>query len=557
MTSVGQSNGANGRHHDVDSFDVMGSLRRIGREARNQKWLVLAVVLLTLGMVTAYVIIWPPVYEATAMLMVERDTDPVRDSFYIGWNVFRKDDARTEIELMTAGPILKEVVDREHLTYDDVYHPFSSHATYLWQESAVGKKYKAVKQKVFGDEDGGKDAPTKEELALGRTIVDLKAGIDIEPVGESNVGRITVKGPSRRVAAIANRLVEVYLGVRMERYRSEAQRSYDVLTTEVKKCQAELGEIEAQRLEFTKKNDLALDLQKAQLELSKLTEREDAIASTRTRIATLEATVRELDQQLADQPPERTTAKTYNLNAVREATKLKRLELETQLIQARNRFVENSPEVTEIKQNIAKLDALIAGGSEMVESEVSHGLNVIREELVSKRTAAQADLAGAYAGLGSMVQTAQAMKAQLAEVPEIQAKLRVLDRNYALAQEKYKEVMAKQAQASVSLSTATATMSSMRVVESAVPPASKTAPKIKILYPVALVAGLVMGIGLALVRSYGSGRVARDDVKGGRGMAPLYCTIRAATKGRPLAVSTGVAPRLRALEPETADTNGH
>ena len=54
------------------------------------------------------------------------------------------------------------------------------------------------------------DYVTLEDIAAfirqGRDvqIVDLKSGIDIEPVGESNVGRITVKGPSRRVAAIAD-----------------------------------------------------------------------------------------------------------------------------------------------------------------------------------------------------------------------------------------------------------------------------------------------------------------------------------------------------------------
>src|SRR5438876_3893549 len=180
-------------HRDPDSFDVRASMLSILGAARRYKVLVLLTSFAALAVVVAYVYIWPPIYAATATLMVERDTDPVRDSFYVGWNVFRKDDARTEIELMTAATVLEEVVHREGLKYDDVYHPFLSHLSYLWETSAVGKKYRELKKSYFGEDEG---LPSSEVIELARTVVDMHAGIAVEPVAESNVGRLTVKGLS-------------------------------------------------------------------------------------------------------------------------------------------------------------------------------------------------------------------------------------------------------------------------------------------------------------------------------------------------------------------------
>jgi len=539
------NNHSKGRR-DPDTFDVRGSLRRITRATRDHKWLVILTCLLTLGLVTVYVVFWPPVYTATAMLMVERDTDPVRDSFYIGWNVFRKDDARTEMELMRTGPILKEVVQKEDLAYEDVYHPFFSHATYLWETSAIGKKYRQIKYGLF-PKAGDADAATDEEIELGKTIVDLCAGVTIEPIGESNVGRLTVRGPSRRVASIANTLVDVYLARRIDRYGREARKSYEILTRQVADLELELQGIERRRLAFVQANGLTFDFQKESLEVAKLTNLEETIATSRMNLAAVKASLAELEKQLQTEPATRTTASTFERNAVREAMKHKRLELQISLVLARSRFRDDSPEVREMENSLTKLDAMVAEASEMVEAATTRGLNVIREELASKRNTLRSELEGARAGLAVLEDTAAKLGARLAAVPTKQAKLRTLDREYALAQEKYRQVMAKQAQARVSLATTEAAMPSMRVVEYAVPPARRSWPKNKILYPVALILGLVLGIGGALIRSYTSGRVLREHVEGGRGAAPLVGTIGVAARGRPLAAA--LSRRAKAVQP--------
>jgi uncharacterized protein involved in exopolysaccharide biosynthesis len=97
---------ANGQYANADSFDVRSSLRSISAAVRHNKGLVLITCVVTLLLVTLYVYVWPPIYKAEATVMAEPDYDYQRDTFYTGWDVFRKDEARTEVELMTSGPVL-------------------------------------------------------------------------------------------------------------------------------------------------------------------------------------------------------------------------------------------------------------------------------------------------------------------------------------------------------------------------------------------------------------------------------------------------------------------
>ena len=132
----------------------------------------------------------------------------------------------------------------------------------------------------------------------------------------------------------------------------------------------------------------------------------------------------------------------------------------------------------------------------------------------------------------------------MASVPAKRAALLTLDREYALSQEKFQQLMAKQAQAAASLATVKVAMPSMRVVEYATPPAKKSWPRVKILYPAALFAGLLVGVGVALIRTYASGRLRREHVEHGRGSAPLYGVIGVTKRGRPLAALTsGKVPK--------------
>lgn len=525
-------------HPGVDTFDVKGSVRALIDAARYHRWLVVFTCVVCVALLTAYIALFPPVYTAHSTIMLERDNDPVRESFYVGWDTFRKDDARTEIELITASPVLKEVIRKEHLTYNDIYHPFFSHLAYLWQKSRVGRTYRSIKRSILHmDQYGGLTDAQLDEI---RNTIDLHDGISIESVGESNVAKLNVKGPTRRVSDISNTLLDVYMARRADRYENEAQRAQDILATQVELARADLKRDEERRLQFSEKHGLAFDLQKESLEVSKLTEFEANIATLNAKIADTEASLREVDKELASEPPTKTVSTMYEANAARETVKMKRVELQTQLVQMRDRYRDDSPEVREIEGDLAELDALAAQSAERVEKATTEGLNSIRQDLLSRRDNLRVELEGSKAALVILNETKAKLWARLASVPSIQTDLRDMDRQIGLAQDKYQQLLSRRTQADVSLATAKATMPSMRIVEYAASPADKDWPKTKYLYPAAVLVGVILGVLAAVVKNSLRGRVGRGLIERRR-TVPLYGTIAVATGGQPLLVARKVA----------------
>jgi uncharacterized protein involved in exopolysaccharide biosynthesis len=521
---------------DPDTFDVRGTLLSVYRTAVLEWQVILVTCAVVLAVVIAYAIWWPPVYEAQATLMSEGDRDTARDSFYAGWTVFRKDDMRTESELFTSAPVLKEVIEREKLTYDDIYHPFGSHVAYLWQTSLVGRTYRRVKAWFLPPEG---DAPSLEEQQRARTLSDMKAGIYLAPVGEANLGLLTVRGPTRRVSDIANTLIDAYLKQRLERYRAESMRSIDTLTEEATAAEAALRALEGEKIGFMRKNGLGLGIEKEKFEVQKLADLEERAADTRSKIAAAEASLGELERQIQAEPTTRTVSTSFEMNMLRESTKMKRLELQTQLVFLRSRYREDSPEVKELVANMTGLDAIIAEASERIPKASTDTLNAARLEMLARENGVRTELAGLKAALAAMEQREGQLRSRMAVLPSLEASLNGYDREYKFAQEKYLSLVGKRAQAAASMAGLRA-MPSIRVVAGAVRPDGKYWPKNFVLYPLALISGLILGLTVALAKTVILGRIRRENIVPGRGSAPFYGLVSVPTK----------IPRIAVVMPE-------
>lgn len=522
-------------YRDPDSFDVQGSLKQIAEATRRYRGVVLLSCVLCLGLAFAYAHLFPPIYVANAKAIAEKGVDNSRDNFYAMWDVFRKDDPRGEIEMMLAPSMIAKVVQKEGLKYDDVYHPFLSHLTYLWQSSLPGKTYHRLKDSLFPQKPDP-DAPSLESIELGKTVGDMRSGVAMVPVPDTEVGELTVKGPSRRVAKMANTLLEVYLAERAERYREEAQKNLDALDQEVAVAAKNAQDIATRRLEFAQTNHLAFDFTKESQQMTKMVDLEDSIASNEAKIASLSASLHEVEGQLNKEPVSKTTSTMEETNGVRESSRLKRLDLQTQLIQLRSIYREDSPEVQEVLHNIVALDKIIAAEPERMEKATTTSLNSIRQDLTLSSVSMRSQLAGAKAGEAVMQETDRKLRARMSAVPELQNTMRDFDRQYAMASDLYQALSTKRAQAAISRAMAVTAAPSMRVFQWASPPAEPVWPKLKILYPSALLIGLVLGVLGAQIRSLMSGRVHAAALSRSRASDAVYGTIRVPVGTQPFTV---------------------
>jgi uncharacterized protein involved in exopolysaccharide biosynthesis len=514
---------ASTRPRDPDTFDIVSTVRALVEAARYHWKLVLATGLGTLALSVIYVYVWPPIYVAEALIVAESENDTAREAFYNTWNIFRKDSARTEIELMMSGEVLKQVVELEKLTYDDVYHPVMSQLGYLWEKSWPGRAYKEVKSWVFGPEEGDDlDQATKD---LGRTILDMRAGLQILPIGESTAGRVIMKGPSKRVADVVNTLLRVYNKSRGERHMGEAKLAYDSLSAEVEKARNELAAVSARRVAFLDRNALVFDLQKETQEVKTLSELETNAIMTRQKIASVEATLRSVEKALEQQGPMTKLQTVTEVNSLRENASQRRQDLQAQLILTLNRYRADSPEVAELRESIAKFDELIASSPARIERGSTEGQNSIYQQLALNRNTLKADLEGAIASLNSLESSATKLRASLVRVPALQDELRVLDRLYGSSAEKFQTLLGKRQLVEVAMATAAATSPTLKVVDYAVAPMTRYWPRLKILYPAALALGLLLGLLAAQIMRLAGGRV-RPGAWGRRDNdAPVYGSV--------------------------------
>lgn len=505
---------------DPDTFDIRGTAERIIVATRNNKYLVLWVCLGTLLLTMIYVHVWPPIFKVEASLVAERDTDTARDAFYVNWNVFRKDDSRTEIELLTSAAVLKDVVLEQHLSFDDVYHPMISQLTYFWETSWIGKHYKAVKAYILGAEK--QDIPP-DQVLLGKTIADLAAGITVTPVGDSTMGRVTLKGPNKKVTTTANAIIDVFLRHRAQTHLDEATRSYEILMKETDGARRELEDIGQKRVVYAEANGLTFDFQREIALLKQRTDVEGTMGAELARIKSIEASLQEIGTELAKEPATTTTSRTMEANSVREAAKMKRLELESILIATRQKYREDSPEVEQMVSQLARLDAVIARTDESVLRASTEGLNSLRQELLTNRNSLTVQLAGARSEMAAMKANDLSLAHSLQNVPGKQNALRGFDRDYNGAQEKYQQLMQKAEEAHVSIATTKAAMPSVRVVDYAPPVGKESWPSTKLLYPSAVLVGLVLGVFAAFLKQWISGRVLRVDLA--QRALPIYSII--------------------------------
>lgn len=519
---------------DPDTFDVRGTVERIIVATRNNKYLVLGVCLAVLVLTVIYVYVWPPIFKVEASLVAERDTDAARDAFYVNWNIFRKDDSRTEIELITSASVLKEVVQEQHLTFDDVYHPMMSQLLYFWEKSWIGKHYKAVKASILGAEK--QDIPP-DQVLLGKTIADLAAGITVIPVGDSTMGKLSLKGPNKKVTTTANAIIDTYLKQRAQTHLDEAERSYGILRTETDIAHQELEDIGQKRVAYAEKNGLTFDFQREVALVKQRADMEGTMEAERARMKSIEASLQEIEAELAKEPITTTISKTMETNSVREAAKMKRLEMESVLIATREKYREDSPEVQQLASELARLDAVIARTDESVQRASTEGLNSVRQELLTNKNTLTVQLAGARSELAALEANDATVAHSLQNVPDKQNTLHDFDRDYNVAQEKYQVLMQKAEEAHVSIATTKAAMPSVRVVDYAPPVGKESWPKTKLLYPAAVAFGLILGVFAALIKQWIRGRVLQVDLA--QRAVPIYSVIGIDVSEMPLVALGG------------------
>lgn len=506
---------------EADSFHIRASLEAIVQSLKLHRWLVVACMALTTSIVIAYMSIWPPIFEAEVLVSADDGDDPQRNAFYQGWNIFRKDTLIDEATLMTAPPVLKEVIKRMDLRYDEVYHPFTSYAVHLWGESRIGRAYRSVKHAIFPPAVSPY-APSAKELEQAKVLKDLKESVQVQQVGEASIGLLMVKGSTQRVSEIANTIVEVYLEQRRARFVGEAQDAYRSLQQETDKALQQLRQTEADIKQFYAENGMLLLFEKERSQIGQLLELGSQVTELEAQVASSRNEMAVLNRELSAEGVQLEANRIYKDNANKD--RLVRLEI--QLADANQLYQPDSPEVTDIQEQIAIAKAGIAGsgaGQPVMRNmlSISEAYEVVRRKKLELNAKLQRDVAALrvkrteYANLQAMLKS----------LPRQTQVNRELERRQLKYESTYRSLNEKLTMAEVSMATAKSAPSSMRVIEPASPPEKPRWPNSKLLVLLGMLSGLLMGVVAALLLDLLFARVNRHRLLAQAGDYRLFAVV--------------------------------
>lgn len=505
---------------EADSFQIRASLEAIVQSLKLHRWLVLACVVLTTSLVIAYMAIWPPTFEAEVLVSADAGEDPQRNAFYQGWNIFRKDTLIDEATLMTAPPVLKEVIRRMDLRYDEVYHPFTSYAVHLWGESWVGRAYRSVKHTIFPPAVSPY-APSAKELEYAKVLKDLKEGVRVQQVGEASIGVLMVKGSTQRVSEIANTIVAVYLEQRRARFVGEAQDAYKSLQQETDKALEQLRQAEADIKQFYADNGMLLLFEKERSQIGQLLELDSQVTDLEAQVAASRNEMAVIDRELSSEGVQLGANRVYRDNANKD--RLVRLEI--QLADANQLYQPNSPEVRDLEEQIALAKAGLGGGAGQPVMRNMLSISEAYEVARRKKLELNAKLQGDMATLRVKRAEYAELQAMLNSLPRQTQVNRELERRQLKHESTYRSLNEKLTMAEVSMATAKSAPSSMRVIEPASPPEKPRWPNSKLLVLVGMLSGLLIGVVAALLFDLLLPRVNRHRLLAQAGDYRLFAVV--------------------------------
>lgn len=510
--------------NELDTIDWRRPFRRL-RHAVAQHWaLVLISGVVSVALMLVYMRAFPPIYSSGVMVRAEADQDVVRSAYYANWNVFRKGDVESELELVTSGRVVQGVVSELGLRFDDVHHGLLTHAAYLWTESWLGQRYRDFKQWLFPP-DPSAYQPTPQEIDAARTVDAFKKSISINIVPGTLFASIDVKAPTFRAAEFANKLADAFLAERNRLFRSEADAAYQALQVEVARAAAELEAVDRRRLEFDTRNQIVLDFEKDKLVVANWATLSASIHDIQSSIDSLEASRQVIEQQLAREPEEVVSSKRLADSSVKGLLQAREFELDATLQQVRERYRPGSPEVTQLEKLLAETRATLKRDPGAVEIGQDRTLNPAHTDLRQRLNLVVAQLASARASLASKKAPLAELEQRIYKVPALVKEITELSRAREGLELRYKLLRERAMMAEVSRSTVDTTAPSVRIIDYARPPSKPDWPVNIIVLPGALLAGLIAGLGIALTLELVTGRVNRDRIATRRDM-PVYAVIR-------------------------------
>ncbi|QQR75651.1 MAG: hypothetical protein IPJ17_08800 [Holophagales bacterium] len=373
-------------------------------------------------------------------------------------------------------------------------------------------------------------------LKLGVEPAALSQRIRVENPKDTDLVEILVTWPDRQQAVeIANTLGRAFVANVDRLQKLEAIQAYDYLSTQLAETRARTGALEQQLVAFKEKNGVVKLSEQAGRLIEKLSEFESLAEKERLDAGMAADAMRTTRDELAKQSGT-VVASTY----VKKPVQVRLLELQTRLADLLSVYTEESAQVLELRDDIARVEELARQGLEeqLYEKTVSRNpvLSVLEQALV-ERTVEAASREARAAGYAAV---RDRFRAELLQLPEVEAQLARLQQDLDTLSEVEKTLAARVEEVRIIRDSTAANFS---IMQEARLPDDPVPGKAKLIVALGLLLGVALGVAVALGRELLDSRLkASSEVERALGTVPLGEIPELAAQQLPLVVTTAGAP---------------
>ena len=430
-------------------------------------WVVLAfmAVVMATGVITFTM---PPVYQASTKLLLEQK-DKTLSALGAGLGEFSElsslsrtgSPLDTQAELMKSVPVVAEVIKRVDLR-SPVTGELMSSESFLKQAKVSQIKGTDILQISFQHTD----------KLMAVHISDTWANVFVEENRTAN--------------------------------RMEASSAAKFITKQLEKTKAELAEAEAELRDYKMKHG-AVDLsEEARTSVQSLSNMEAELRAAQAAYQEANTRAAALRNQIGLSANQAIASTALTQDTTIQRLRQKLLEAETNPILSNSSLTSNHPEVKALQQQIASLRRTLAQEATSVlgrqyDGVVRENLDPVRQALTNDLVKAEIDALGYQTRVDSLRTLTSSFNSRLSGLPTKELNMTRLVRNASVTAELYKMLLQKREETRIQEAM---NIGNIRIVEPATMPENPIKPKKLQNMLVAVVVGLMFGVGLAMFLEY-------------------------------------------------------
>ncbi len=457
---------------EIQTQDIKASLRDYLRIIFYWRWTIatLFIVIMASAVVGSY--LWPPTYESSTTLLVEQTAENVVNNRLpsgspnvpapVSLSELREELAHTQSEIIKSRFLLGEVSDELSLEKDVVGS--------LKKERAINKLQR-------------------------RTSVSL--------VKDTSLIRVSVEDKNAaRCMDIANSLAKHYVIWASEAKRSRAKGAYSFLGTQAESVEKELRQLEDTLQKLKESKGVLALTEQTKSAVDQLGVFETEYNRTLSLEEEARSRVNDIRAELSKQKEMIVTSTDITTNPVINSLKIKLIDLEVKLTEISSKYTDDNPIVTSTKEEIVQVRERLNSEVAKIFGTETTSANPLYQDLLMKLIGHEADVNALQAKRRALQVSRDEYSKKLTNLSEAGIEYTRLLRLIKGKEALYMTLLEKQGEAGLTEALENSLIVNVKIIDPASIPVKPVRPKKLLNAILAMLIGLIAGLGAAFLRDY-------------------------------------------------------